>query len=106
MNFFVAQKSDSHNVKLPVKYTNIPLDEKWIIRTRYTVKQNGLCAHCKNSLDDKPPSYIRNKTINWKLFPPNFQTFPQHLHHDHTTGMTIGTVHMLCNAVLWQYYEE
>ena len=46
---------------------------------------------------------IKNKKINWKLFPPNFLKYPIHLQHCHKTGWTEGAVHAYCNAVMWQY---
>ena len=69
-------------------------------------QQKGLCYHCKRNLLLSPPKEIMDKAINWSLFPPNFTKWPHHLHHSHETGMTLGTVHAYCNAVLWQYHGE
>jgi hypothetical protein len=52
------------------------------------------------SVNDKAPK------IDASLFPPTMFKYPVHLHHNHVTGMTIGAVHALCNAVLWQYLGE
>ncbi len=104
MTFF--KQSTAREIKLPVKYNDIHISDRWIIRERYIVKQHGLCAHCHSDLSIPPPDFIREKQIDWDLFPLNFQVYPQHLHHHHDTGMTVGTVHMLCNAVLWQYHGE
>ena len=47
----------------------------------------------------------RNELVGmyWDLFPPNFLKYKVHLQHNHSTGMTEGAVHALCNAVMWQY---
>ncbi len=104
MSFF--KRLTPHEVELPVQYSKINFSDRWKIRERYIVKQNGLCSYCHSDLKDPPPDFIQEKQINWDLFPANFQAYPQHLHHDHNTDMTIGTVHMRCNAVLWQYHGE
>lgn len=41
-----------------------------------------------------------------KIFPKGFFDRPVHLHHSHDTGLTIGAVHAVCNAVLWIYHRE
>ena len=90
----------------PVNYDALTQPQRRQVRERYIDEQGGLCAHCKGSLLDEPPEAIRDKRVNWKLFPPNFTRYPVHLHHNHETGMTIGAVHALCNAVLWQFHGE
>lgn len=91
-------------MKLPINYTKTDYVTRALAREQYEEEQGGLCMHCKVSLDDVPPESIRNKKIDWSLFPPNFLKYPVHLQHDHNTGMTEGAVHAYCNAVLWDYY--
>lgn len=93
-------------MKLPVNYNETHFTKRKFVREEYVRLQNGLCCHCNEPLDGKPSKEIRNKKINKNLFPRNFFKWPIHLHHDHNNGMTIGAVHCLCNAVLWQYHGE
>jgi hypothetical protein len=44
--------------------------------------------------------------VDLKLFPRGFLSNPVHLHHCHTTGLTIGAVHSRCNAILWQHHGQ
>lgn len=88
---------------LPVDYRKLTIHERRRVREQYTVLQKGLCRYCHAALADEPPAHIKAKRVNWSLFPPNFLKYPHHLHHDHRTGLTIGTVHALCNAVSWCY---
>ena len=91
---------------LPVNYNRLDQSQRREVRNEYVRLQSGKCHHCQGDLDEQPPTHIRDKQIDWRWFPPNFLKYPQHLHHCHKTGMTIGTVHALCNAVLWQYHGE
>lgn len=93
-------------MELPVDYNSLTIEQKRQVRQYYTNKQGGICIHCRGSLDLDPPSWITKKRINWSLFPKGFLRYKNHLHHNHDTGMTIGTVHSYCNAVLWQYHGE
>lgn len=88
---------------LPVDYTKLTFVERKQVREQYIQQQNGLCYYCKKSLYKEAPEFIRNKWIDWDLFPENFLKAPIHLQHNHTTNMTEGTVHNYCNAVMWQY---
>jgi hypothetical protein len=88
---------------LPVNYNEIPITERQIVREEYIRSQKGLCAYCGEPLDGAPRKDILLKTINQRLFPPNFFKYPIHLQHSHYTGMTEGVVHCYCNAVLWEY---
>lgn len=94
------------DLKLPVKYHNIPPKERWRVREEYIRVQEGLCQHCKEPLLGKASNEVMSKRINLKLFPKNFLDHPIHLHHCHKTGLTIGAIHCHCNAVLWQYHGE
>jgi len=93
-------------MNLPVNYDNLDPFSRRKVREEYVKRQGGKCCHCMEPLDSDPCSSIKNKYINFNLFPPNFFKWPVHLHHDHTTGMTIGAIHSKCNAVLWQYHGE
>jgi len=93
-------------MNLPVNYTNLNYKDKRAIREEYIKLQHGKCYHCGKSLDMPPSSEVRNRPVDKTLFPVNFFKWPIHLHHNHSTGMTIGVVHSYCNAVLWQYYGE
>tara|TARA_R110000850_G_scaffold233967_1_gene358820 strand:- start:20824 stop:21123 length:300 start_codon:yes stop_codon:yes gene_type:complete len=93
-------------VPLPVQYNDLSSQERRLVRERYVRKQSGLCSGCDEPLDGPPHISVANAHIDWSLFPKNFQDHPVHLHHDHTTGLTIGAVHARCNAFLWQYFGE
>jgi len=88
---------------LPVNYKKLHWTERKTVREQYVNKQENKCMYCGGSLSEKPPDHIRNKTINWDIFPSNFLKYPVHLQHNHKTGMTEGAVHSYCNAVMWQY---
>ena len=93
-------------MKLPVVYHDTHYTERRKIREEYARLQKGLCLFCNSPLDSNPPKEITDKEINWKLFPPNFLRYPNHLQHCHKTGLTEGTVHAYCNAVMWQYLNR
>ena len=95
-----------NNYKLPVNYTKLSPYARRKVREQYMREQKGKCAHCGNFLSAQPTKEIREKSINESLFPRGFFDYPVHLHHNHKTGMTIGTIHAKCNAVLWQYHKE
>jgi len=97
---------DKKEIKLPVKYSLLKSYEKAHIRFLYSEKQQGFCYYCANPLNSLPTKRILGLGINRKLFPPNFFDYPIHLHHNHDTDLTIGAVHALCNAVLFQYEGE
>lgn len=91
-------------MQLPVRYSEIDSRTRRKVREEYIKLQNGECYWCKCNLHKEPPGFIKNKKINWKLFPSNFLQYPIHLQHDHFTGLTEGAVHAYCNAVMWQYH--
>lgn len=93
-------------MKLPVDYDSLTSSERRKVRTAYINLQKGLCSHCGNRLNAEPREDILKMKIKKKLFPENFFSFPIHLHHSHKSGMTIGAVHSICNAVLWQFHGE
>jgi len=91
-----------NNMK-PVDYTKLTWQERKAIRLAYIQEQENKCYYCNQDLSKDPPKEITDKSIDWKLFPPNFLHYPIHLQHCHKTGMTEGAVHAYCNAVMWQY---
>lgn len=93
-------------MELPVDYTLLTWQEIREVREQYIKDQEGNCMYCNHSLQESAPEHITSKTINWKLFPPNFLKYPIHLQHCHKTGMTEGAVHNYCNAVMWQYEKR
>lgn len=93
----------SYHYKLPVLYSRLEQRERRAVREQYVQQQNNLCWHCGEPLDKPPPQHIKDKRIDWRLFPRGFTKHPVHLQHDHFTDLTEGAVHALCNAVLWQY---
>lgn len=94
------------SIVIPANYEAMTFAERRAVREEYISRQGGNCQHCGAPLSGAPASLITANRINWKLFPANFLRHPVHLHHCHNTGMTVGAVHALCNAVLWQYHGE
>jgi len=92
-------------MKLPINYNTATWQERKAVREEYARVQDERCYHCGADLDG-PPHPDMDKPINKSLFPDGFFKWPLHLHHDHNTGYTIGTVHAHCNAILWQYHGE
>lgn len=93
-------------ITLPTHYPSLSREEVAIVRARYAKAQNHLCYACDEPLTGPASELAREHRINWALFPVGFEDYPVHLHHDHHTGMTLGAVHALCNAVLWQFFGE
>lgn len=87
-------------MKLPAHYPSLKWWERKTVREKYIEQQNGRCCYCDKLLVTHPDV---EKPINKKLFPRSFFDHPVHLHHDHKTGMTIGAIHAVCNAISWQY---
>lgn len=90
-------------MNLPIDYTKLKIKEKREVRQEYIRLQDNKCFYCGEDLSVTAPKHIKEKKINWKLFPKNFLKYPIHLQHNHQTGMTEGAVHNYCNAVMWQY---
>ena len=93
-------------MKLPAKYDSLTWQRKREARETYVKLQNGQCFFCKEELSLPVPDRIKQKEINWKLFPEGFLKYPVHLQHNHETGLTEGAVHNYCNAVMWQYHKK
>ena len=92
--------------KLPVLYSKADPNTRRAVREQYVREQAGLCYWCKQTLDGPAAEHVRTKKINWKLFPKGFLKYPIHLQHNHTTDLTEGAVHAICNAVMWQYHRR
>ncbi|MCF6330270.1 MAG: hypothetical protein L3I99_01825 [Sulfurimonas sp.] len=93
-------------MKLPINYDKSHWTTRREARLQYISDQNNICIHCGSSLDRDPSEEVNKMKINKNLFPKGMFDYPIHLHHDRTTGMSIGAVHAKCNAVLWQYHGE
>jgi hypothetical protein len=93
-------------MQLPVNYEECPIAMRKEVRNEYVKLQKGICLFCNEPLNSEPSESVRSKWINKKLFPKNFFKYPIHLHHNHDTGMTIGAIHCVCNAILWQYHGK
>lgn len=91
---------------LPVDYHRLSSEARRQQREAYARWQGGRCWFCKAPLDDDPTPGVMAAIIDWRAFPTGFLNHPQHLHHDHRTGLIIGTVHARCNAYLWQYHGQ
>ena len=98
-----TQKDREMEYDLPVDYTELHFTERRLVREQYIKEQKGLCFYCKGKLNTDAPKKVRDKKVDWNLFPENFLKYPIHLQHNHDTGMTEGAVHNYCNAVMWQY---
>ena len=94
------------DLDLPINYDRADYVTRKIARLQYAREQDGNCLHCGAKLHQRPSNKILGVKINMDLFPADFFFYPVHLHHDHKTGLTIGAVHALCNAYLWQYRGE
>jgi len=98
--------SISKGLKLPIHYEHLTPSMKRQVRNAYVEQQGGDCYYCKSSLTSPPPAEVTDLYVDRSYFPKSFFKYPVHLHHSHETGLTIGTVHNYCNAVLWQYHGE
>lgn len=90
----------------PQHYPSLTQPQRRTLRLAYVEAQAGLCAYCQAPLAGEPDPRLSKVPVNPELFPPGFFKSPVHLHHNHTTGMTIGAIHARCNAILWQYHGE
>ena len=97
---------DLSTLELPVDYNKLGPEQRYELRQEYTHRQSGMCYYCHSPLHNPPPADVMEKQITPHLYPDGFFTRPEHLHHDHDTGMTIGAVHARCNAILWEYENE
>tara|TARA_B100000749_G_scaffold280310_1_gene275941 strand:+ start:2210 stop:2503 length:294 start_codon:yes stop_codon:yes gene_type:complete len=93
-------------IQIPINYETSSRRDIRRARKAHSIKQGGKCWYCDVDLYKTPPERILDMQIGLHLFPPGFFNHRVHLHHDHATGMTVGTVHHVCNAILWQYHGE
>jgi hypothetical protein len=93
------------DVALPALYDALTPEQRRWARGEYARRQGGLCHYCRAPLAEPPPAKIQRKKLT-REYPPSFFAWTHHLHHNHQTGLTIGTVHARCNAVLWEYHNE
>ena len=91
---------------LPIDYNNSHWSVRKQAREQYVKKQDGKCCYCKKNIFGKPSKEVMSKPINKKLFPHSMFLHPIHLHHDRTTGKSIGAAHARCNAYMWQYLGQ
>lgn len=89
---------------LPLKYSKLSAKQRREVRELYTELQDGLCMYCNYPLTGDPAPETRQIPIHLKLFPKGFFRNPVHLQHDHSTDLTEGAVHCICNSLLWQYH--
>jgi hypothetical protein len=110
LDFTVRRALDSlaPDVTLPAMYDMLTPEQRRWARGEYARLQGGLCPFCLQPLHADPPPCILRMELSRKMFGENleFLRWPQHLHHDHRTGLTIGCYHARCNAVLAQYHGE
>jgi len=91
---------------LPVYYDGLEWWQRREVRAQYVDQQGGRCHFCGHDISSDPPKEVTELQVDWSMFPDNFRKYPVHLQHDHTTGLTEGAVHAICNAVLWQYHGK
>lgn len=100
-------KHSPHPAKIsPVDYSSLDWQQRRAIREQYIEQQNGECFYCGSPLAGEPLKDLQDIPIDWSLFPENFLRYPVHLQHNHTTGFTEGSVHSLCNALMWNYFRK
>ena len=84
-------------MELPINYDQSHWAIRKQVREQYVKLQEGRCE----ILGSTPRKNVLDLEINRGLFPEGFFKCPVHLLHCHETGMSIGAVHNICNAVLW-----
>lgn len=104
--FAKKNKESEMPFHLPQHYGVLSHQDKKVVRLQYCKEQDGKCYHCGEHLDGPPSMEARRKKIHPELYPENFFDHPIHLHHNHNTDLTIGAVHCVCNAVLWEHHNE
>ena len=93
-------------MNLPVDYRRLKPHQKRAVREEYVRRQQGKCCFCGVSLSNKSPFEEDGTLVHEERYPLGFFDHPVHLHHDHTTGLTIGAIHAYCNAVSFDYFED
>lgn len=93
-------------IDLPADYRGLNWQARRAVRQQYAEMQHNECFYCGGSLNEDTPKELKEIPIDWSLFPQNFLAYPVHLQHNHSTGMTEGAVHSLCNAIMWNYFRR
>lgn len=93
-------------MKKPIKYSLASNYKRAQCKEEYIKEQGGKCWYCDKDLAGEPAKHIQDKAISLWMFSKGFFENPIHLHHDHTTDLTIGAVHARCNAVLWEHFGQ
>ena len=93
---------------LPTNYRNLEWQERRAVREQYAEEQNNECFWCGSDLNGEVDVDLLDIPVDWSLFPggEEFLKYPVHLQHDHSTNMTEGAVHSLCNAIMWNYFRR
>lgn len=99
-------RAQQDRLSIPAMYDALTWFERRTVREDYIILQKGLCWHCKEDIHAPPPKHITDLPLDQRYWPAEFLKHPIHLHHDHKTGLTIGSTHAYCNAVLAQYFGE
>ena len=103
---WLKQFQDGPSMRLPMAYRDLNQTHRRLVREEYARRQGGLCLHCKHPLSGHPSFEVQAALVDRSRFPIGFFEYPVHLHHNHKTGMTLGAVHALCNAVLFEQHGE
>jgi hypothetical protein len=91
---------------LPARYSLLSPSERREVKAMYVAYQGDTCYYCKGNLKQAPPEKIANIKVKPHYYPKGFFENSIHLHHNHSTDLTLGAVHAHCNAVLWEYHGE
>lgn len=102
----LSNPNSMFQVKLPAMYDELNKYQRQAVRLQYIKLQKYMCMFCGSSLYNNAPEELRELPIDWDLFPEDFLKYPHHLQHNHTTGLTEGSVHSFCNAFMWHYYRR
>ena len=95
------------DIELPMLYSRKHMRKR--AREKYIEQQQGICPHCNTLLVDEPTKQIEQLKTNpygVLLLASPFFNWPIHLHHDHSTGLTVGAYHAACNAVLDVFHNQ
>lgn len=93
-------------MELPCRYSTLNSKKRRAVREKYAELQDNACYYCGAPLSGPPREAIKNMKVHPKVYPIGFFKNPVHLHHCHTTDLTIGAVHAHCNAVIFEYHGE
>jgi hypothetical protein len=97
---------DGVAITIPCVYHDTSIEVRRIVREEYMRRQKNMCLFCASPLTGPPGYQAMRVSVSVFLFPAGFFNNPIHLHHNHKDGMTLGAVHALCNAILWEHFNE